>query len=371
MIPIAYTGDLSAYELFCDKFKKSLAKIIKRGYVGNRKKTSVGDAKAYMSSLADPQKALYLSAVGDRRGKWTSLPNSEIVEAPKEMMDDESINALKLFLACFDLIVEADDSYMKFLMLHARYIMMFKCHNRTKVYETFYKVVVEDGYETNSFPRRELIRATNTRVCPYCNRIFVECVDSKHKVVKGQLDHFYPKEKYPFLALSKYNLVPSCSYCNGGTGKHNTDSRIKKLVNPFFMSSPHALTFRADVPKRGFLSLKTIESAINLKLDTSLYPEMANNVEVFNLQPLYDIHRDYASEIYYKYMKMKTKAYRDFVRDMTKPSKNQSHNIVRQMSDKDWKRIMLGIYTDSSEQANRPLSKFLSDLYEDFKRKGY
>lgn len=371
MIPIAYTGDLSAYESFCDNFKKSLAKIIKRGYVGNRKKTSVGEARAYMASLAEPQKSLYMSAVGDKKGNWTSLQDSDIVEAPKEMMDDESETVLKWFLACFDLIVDADDSYMKFLMLHARYFMMFKFHDRKKVYDTFYKVVVEDGYESSTFPKKELIKATNTRVCPYCNRIFVECVDSKQKVVKGQLDHFYPKEKYPYLALSKYNLVPSCSYCNGGTGKHNTDSRIKELVNPFFMTDIHSLTFKADVPKKGFLNLKTIESAISIKLDTSLCPDMANNVEVFNLMALYNTHLDYASEVYYKYMKMKTKAYRDFVRSITRPSKDSRKNIVKQMTEKDLERVILGIYSDQTDQARRPLSKFLYDLYEDFKRKGY
>lgn len=371
MIPIAYTGDLTEYESFCNNFKKSLAKIIKRGYVGNRKKTTVGEAKTYMTSLQEPQKTLYLTAVGDKRGNWTSLQDSEVIDAPKEMLDDDSFFAFRLFLASFDLIVEADDSFMKFLMLHVRCFMTYRFRDPKKVYETFYKVVVEDGYESNAFPKKALIKATNTRVCPYCNRIFVECVDSKQKVVKGQLDHFYPKEKYPYLALSKYNLVPSCSYCNGGAGKHNTDARIKKLVNPFFMKNPHALTFRADVPRRGFLNLKTMESAINLKLDTTICPDMANNVEVFNLKPLYDTHRDYASEIYYKYMKMKTKAYRDFVRDMTKSSKNQNHNILKQMTDEDWDRIVLGIYIDPSEQANRPLSKFLSDLYEDFKRKGY
>lgn len=372
MIPIAYTGDMTAYDDFCSTFKKHLEKIIQRGYVCNRKKISVKDARSYMRKLPKNQKALFKAAVGNRKGTWINLPDYELVEAPCEMLDDECIRTFKWFLALFDDIAVADDQYMNLLMAQVR-LYMRGINNKQKVHESFYKVVVEGGYERDWFPRKELIKATDVRVCPYCNRIFVESVEVEgtQKVIKGQLDHFYPKEKYPFLALSKYNLVPSCTYCNGGSGKHNTDARIRKLVNPFFMNNPQVLSFRSDVPRKGFLSLKTMESAINLMIDTTLCADMANNVEVFNLKALYDTHRDYVSELYYKYMKMKTKAYRDFVRKMTKPSKNQNLNVVKQMSLADWDRIVLGVYSDPSEQSKRPLSKFLSDLYEDFKRKGY
>lgn len=370
MIPISYTGDLTAYYNYCDAFKESLDKMLQRGYVGNRAEITVADAKTYMASLPQQKQELYKAAVGDKKGRWYSLPPGNKILAPKEMLDDESIVALRWFLTNFGFIVEADNLDMAFMMPQVR-LFMRGLKDPKKVYNNFYRVVVEGGYESNSFPRNELIRAVNTRVCPYCNRIFVECVESKRRVVKGQLDHFYPKEKYPYLALSRYNLVPSCSYCNGGSGKHNTDARIKKLVSPFFMTDIHSLTFEADVPRRGFLNLKTIESAISIKLDTTLCPDMANNVEVFNLMALYNTHLDYASEVYYKYMKMKTKAYRDFVRNISRPSKDPSKNIVKQITDKDLKRIILGIYSEPSDQARRPLSKFLFDLYEDFKRKGY
>lgn len=370
MIPISYTGDLKAYYNYCDAFKSSLDKMLQRGYVGNRAETTIADAKTYMASLPQQKQPLYKAAVGDRKGRWASLPPANKVLAPKEMLDDESIVALRLFLANFDFIADADELDMAYIMPRVR-LFMKGLKNPKKVYNTFYRVVVEGGYESDSFPRNELIKAVNTRVCPYCNRIFVECVESKQRVIKGQLDHFYPKEKYPYLALSRFNLVPSCSYCNGGSGKHNTDARIKKLVNPFFMTDIHSLTFKADVPKKGFLNLKTIESAISIKLDTSLCPDMANNVEVFNLMALYNTHLDYASEVYYKYMKMKTKAYRDFVRSITRPSKDSRKNIVKQMTEKDLERVILGIYSDQTDQARRPLSKFLFDLYEDYKRKGY
>ena len=53
------------------------------------------------------------------------------------------------------------------------------------------------------------------KYCPYCNADTVYAFEKGNKTkVASALDHFYPKSKYPFLALSLYNLVPVCSRCN-------------------------------------------------------------------------------------------------------------------------------------------------------------
>lgn len=67
------------------------------------------------------------------------------------------------------------------------------------------------------------------RTCPYCNRAYTfNIYNAEGKRVRPEYDHFYDKATYPFLALSFYNLVPSCPICNHIKG-------IKKLhVNPFF-----------------------------------------------------------------------------------------------------------------------------------------
>ena len=48
-------------------------------------------------------------------------------------------------------------------------------------------------------------------VCPYCQRNYIS---SYGKKTTADLDHFYPKSLYPFLALSLYNFIPSCQVCN-------------------------------------------------------------------------------------------------------------------------------------------------------------
>lgn len=41
---------------------------------------------------------------------------------------------------------------------------------------------------------------------------------------KFQFNHFYDKGTYPYLALSFYNLIPSCSTCNSSKVKGNANT---------------------------------------------------------------------------------------------------------------------------------------------------
>ena len=74
------------------------------------------------------------------------------------------------------------------------------------------------------------------RTCFYCNKDFITNFDTDKKVSTFQLDHFYDKGTYPYLALSFYNLIPSCPTCNSSKvkGSKNTfehDSKVGKFKN--------------------------------------------------------------------------------------------------------------------------------------------
>lgn len=61
----------------------------------------------------------------------------------------------------------------------------------------------------------EFINRLDINVCPYCNRNYILNfnINTENKAT-AQLDHFFDKKSYPYLAVSFYNLVPSCSTCN-------------------------------------------------------------------------------------------------------------------------------------------------------------
>lgn len=70
-----------------------------------------------------------------------------------------------------------------------------------------------------------LCSAARYKVCPYCHiRTTVTVArDAENAGYRPQLDHYYDKARYPFLALSLGNMVPCCGTCNGPGMKHNKD----------------------------------------------------------------------------------------------------------------------------------------------------
>lgn len=90
------------------------------------------------------------------------------------------------------------------------------------------------GYK--KYRRTELVklsRMLNIKVCPYCNHNFTLYIDLLDKTkMKGlfQFDHFYDKSDYPYLSMSLYNLIPSCSLCN----HQKSTAKLDLRYNPYF-----------------------------------------------------------------------------------------------------------------------------------------
>lgn len=72
------------------------------------------------------------------------------------------------------------------------------------------------------------------QVCPYCHIRTTETVlrGAENAGYRPQLDHFYDRARYPFLALSLGNLVPCCGTCNGPGMKHTKDFFVRPHLNP-------------------------------------------------------------------------------------------------------------------------------------------
>lgn len=223
-----------------------------------------------------------------------------------------------------------------------------------------------DGYK---FPKNELIDDVDADVCPYCNRTFIKHVSGKKNVrggreinveIKAQLDHFYDKDKYPYLAVSRYNLVPCCPICNGIGGKYTDDVAETGIVNPFALRDSKGLTFKIDVGDSGLMAMSKLEKDIEIKIDYPAGSSMDKNVNTFNLQMLYDCHKDYAAELYKIHLFRQTQAYRDFIKKLTE---DPDTGICQD----DVFRIMTGTYEDEQSFNKRPLAKFSNDIFEDLK----
>lgn len=222
----------------------------------------------------------------------------------------------------------------------------------------------KNGFQENkisyTIPKDELIEAVGIDVCPYCNRNFVYTQKSlrKVKVVQAEIDHFYSKELFPYLAMAKYNLVPSCSCCNGYGAKFTTDAYRENMVNPYeIRNTDDYVGFRLRIKNANVATLDTLASGLSFKM-LAKKPGVQSNIDVLNLEDLYQHHTDYAAELYYKGIVKANHLYRTSLKLLLK-----SKGIV--LSDDDIKRIVVGNYVKESDYGKRPLAKMMHDVSED------
>lgn len=87
----------------------------------------------------------------------------------------------------------------------------------------FYAVILADGApgdilgEINSCDRQAVLKAylrmQKIKVCPACDGM-PPSVDDYADKIREDIDHFFPKSKYPFWAIHPLNLTPFCKVCN-------------------------------------------------------------------------------------------------------------------------------------------------------------
>ncbi|MEH7419382.1 HNH endonuclease signature motif containing protein [Neobacillus drentensis] len=97
-----------------------------------------------------------------------------------------------------------------------------------------------------------LVENLGIKVCPYCNRNYINNVPTQKKVKRtSELDHFFSKDKYPFLAMSFFNLVPVCPSCN--LLKHKFD--VSASPYDFRIPWDDAVRFNYGITDADFLKM--------------------------------------------------------------------------------------------------------------------
>ena len=133
----------------------------------------------------------------------------------------------------------------------------------------------------------KIINEWKIDVCLYCNDEGIQSRGNKDDF-RTDLDHFYPKAKFPFLAISLYNLVPAGGFCNQ---KFKRDSDMLDCAHPFEKGVGFKPLFHISYPVGG--KLTTDNYSVKLfpqdnKLDRSLQMfeiahHYSNNRETQNL----------------------------------------------------------------------------------------
>lgn len=244
-------------------------------------------------------------------------------------------------------------------------IIESRCYRSNIIISLLDEIFSYDQFCSNvGWNRNELLSLLGVSVCPYCNRQYITSFDylDNNSKSTADLDHFYLKKRYPFLAISLFNFIPSCQICN---------SRFKGVKN--FILEPHlypyeeefgdlisfCTTFDNNFDSSYLYGESTnflIEIEINKAENYKKVKRAINSIKTFKILELYNKHKKYASDIIYKSVK-----YNDILIEelLSIEGLFESSDEIR--------RLIFGSLTEEIEINNTPLGKLTFDLINEFK----
>jgi len=232
--------------------------------------------------------------------------------------------------------------------INAHFISLPQLFNRrSNDYEIAYKIFIKQSYE--KIDKLNFVNEIGLSTCPYCNRNYTFSLD-RNKKIKPEIDHFYPKSIHPLLAVSYFNLIPSCQTCNGVGVKGNTSPYFVGLKSPYLISnSDFKFSYRFK-PNEVFKSLYDNDS-----IDVFFEKKIQPNSDLFRLEDLYKKHNDHVAELIVKSRVKYSKKYREYLK---------SYKELK-LTDDEINRMILGNYSNKKDLHKRPLAKIYQDIGEE------
>ena len=194
-------------------------------------------------------------------------------------------------------------------------------------------------------------------VCIYCGRMYTTTIfNGPDKLVRPAFDHYFPKSENPLMALSFYNLIPSCNYCNSSIkGKRELDENIHYhpyIDTPKTINQDFKFSYTPDQGNSsGIITLKTKNKA-------------KETTDFFHTEAVYQSHNEFELK--------------SFLEKRTKYPKSNMNTLIASleaigMKRKDFYRLLLGedIGLPCGEELRRPLFKLKNDLAKEIFKDEY
>ncbi len=112
-------------------------------------------------------------------------------------------------------------------------------------------------------------------ICPYCD---IDTITSDGNVI---IEHYMPKDKYPFLAMHPNNLISACYGCNGSHGK-SIDYYIP-ITSPFKKQIGDEIIFDLDNTNKKVILRSTCNEEIDNYIKMLKLKEKYESESVFNI----------------------------------------------------------------------------------------
>ncbi|WP_412469806.1 MULTISPECIES: hypothetical protein [unclassified Halobacteriovorax] len=217
-----------------------------------------------------------------------------------------------------------------------------------------YKYLTEQSYTANgySWNAYEIVVKKGLFVCPYCNINFIYVVGSSdNKIQRAELDHFLPISDFPMFAISYYNLVPSCKYCNSSS-KSNTAFSVNTHLHPHLDNISKCFNFSLYFTKEDPLYPKKLLVGSKNHEDCLDCIKVNQQIEDLKLQERYEPFTDYAVEVFDKYKLFDLSYTKNLLND-------EGHVITEDLLYK----YIFNTYRDEVDHHRNPLSKMTNDIF--------
>lgn len=216
-------------------------------------------------------------------------------------------------------------------------------------------VFVMGGYRNwflKSHINYDLATKLDIHTCTYCNREYTFVFKNKlgGKGMVPQFDHWYAKKDHPLLALSFFNLIPSCATCN--TIKKDIAMSTREHLHPYInknISKSYAFNLwlkEIGVPEISLDPTKSDDEIESKKNKTTL--------ETLNLHLIYKGHS--------------TKELKDLYNLRLKYPENYLKKLLDEtfgnldVTINEKYRLIFGIELEDKDYHKRIMSKFKSDI---------
>lgn len=219
------------------------------------------------------------------------------------------------------------------------------------------KLFIESGYESFFYENLNyrLAEWLDIHTCTYCNRQYTMVIRKPNgeKGMVPQFDHWFAKNTHPLLALSFYNLIPSCGICNSSI-KSTATMSLNNHLHPY-VDSDISNSFRFS-----YIPTSPSEYEVLCNNLTSSNSKSQNTIDILETKLLYKEHSKKELQdlidLRYKY----SDNYLDTLLNKT------FDNLTVPKSDK--YRMIFGIEIDERNYHKRPFSKFKKDIVDELIR---
>ena len=222
-------------------------------------------------------------------------------------------------------------------------------------------------YDSEYWNAYIFLQELDISICPYCSSQFIFLYNNGKKT-RATLDHYFDKATYPFLAISIFNLVPSCKVCNSDF-KSTKEFTLVDNYSPYERKIVDKMEFSIDVTTvKKSAKIKNENSEIDYydmfignntdfqikldidKSDERIAKKIEGNINIFKIEELYNKYHKYLVKSIIKKSHVYNKVY------------IQTLNKSFELMFIDEEDLMRSIYLPVNDDKNNMLGKLSRDI---------